>query len=67
MDKLCRREGAPRKATPIYRTKDVRLFFNSVQRSLAIMQSAGVQASCGREETDREIVLTIHIAKERAL
>lgn len=52
-----------RKAIPIYRTKDVRLFLNTLRRSLALMQSAGVQARCGREETEREITLTIHIPK----
>ena len=63
IDRLCRREENPRKAVPIYRTKDVRLFLNTVKRSLAIMQSAGVNATCGREETDHEITLTIHIPK----
>ena len=63
IDKLCREKDTPRKAVPIYRTKDVRLFLNTVNRSLAIMQSAGVNARCGREETEHEITLTIHIPK----
>ena len=46
-----------------YRIRDVRLFLNTVKRSLAVMQSAGVNARCGKEETDREITLTIHIPK----
>lgn len=53
----------PRKATPIFRTKDVRLFFNAMKRSLAIMQSAGINAHYGQEENDEEITLTIHIPK----
>ena len=53
----------PRKAAPVYRIRDVRLFLNTVKRSLAMMQSAGVDARCGREETDHEITLTIHIPK----
>ncbi|HIT32350.1 MAG TPA: ParB/RepB/Spo0J family partition protein [Candidatus Enterenecus stercoripullorum] len=61
IDRLCRKPR--RKAIPLYRTKDVRLFLNTIQRGLAVMQSAGVQAHCGREETDREITLTIHIPK----
>ena len=61
VDKLCR--GVPRKAVPIYRSKDVRLFLNTLQRGLAVMQSAGVQAHCGREETDQEVILTIRIPK----
>lgn len=55
-----RKKGGP---TPIYRTRDVRLFLNTIQKSLNIMNSAGVNARCGREETDREITLTIHIPK----
>ena len=62
VDRLCRKPL--RRAKPIYRTRDVRLFLNTVQRGLAVMQSAGVQAQCGREETDREITLTIHIQKQ---
>ncbi len=63
IDRLCRREAAPRKAAPVYRFRDVRLFLNTVKKSLAVMQSAGVDARCGREETDNEITLTIHIPK----
>ena len=54
---------APKKAVPIYRTRDVRLFLNTIRRSLSVMQAAGVKASCGREETDSEIILTVHIPK----
>ena len=63
IDRLCRKAEAPRKAAPIYRIRDVRLFLNTVKKSLAVMQSAGVDARCGREETDSEITLTIHIPK----
>lgn len=63
IDRLCRREAAPRRAAPVYRFRDVRLFLNTVKKSLAMMQSAGVDARCGREETDSEITLTIHIPK----
>ena len=66
IDRLCRQKDTPRKAVPIYRTKDIRLFLNTVKRSLSIMQSAGVDARCGREETDSEITLTIHIPKQSA-
>lgn len=60
--KLCR-QPVGRQAVPIYRTKDVRLFLNTIRRSLSIMQSAGVNASCGRTETENEITLTIRIPK----
>lgn len=53
----------PRRCRPIYRIKDVRLFLNTVTRGLSVMNAAGVAASCGREETDSEILLTIHIPK----
>ena len=62
VDKLLR-SPPRRKAAPIYRTRDVRLFLNTIKRSLSIMQSAGVKARCGREETDSEIILTVHIEK----
>jgi len=60
------RPRAPRRATPVYRTKDVRLFLNTIQRGLHIMNSAGVDASVGRQETEEEILLTIHIPKQQA-
>lgn len=53
----------PRKCRLIYCVKDVRLFLNTVNRGLSIMNAAGVAASCGREETDSEILLTIRIPK----
>jgi len=63
IERLCQRGETPRRAAPVYRFRDVRLFLNTVKRSLAVMQSAGVDARCGREETDSEITLTIHIPK----
>jgi len=61
------RPRPPRRATPIYRTKDVRLFLNTIQKGLHIMNSAGVDASVGREETEEEILLTIHIPKQQTV
>ena len=63
IDRLCGERVAPKKATPVYKIRDVRLFLNTVNRGLAVMQSAGVKAHCGREETENEITLTIHIPK----
>ncbi len=63
IERLCQKAAAPRKAAPVYRFRDVRLFLNTIKKSLAVMQSAGVDARCGREETDQEITLTIHIPK----
>ena len=53
----------PKARRPVYRIRDVRLFLNSVTKGLSIMNAAGIAASCGREETEREILLTIHIPK----
>lgn len=63
INRLCGGRKVPRRAAPIYRIRDVRLFLNTVDRGLAVMQSAGVNAQCGREETESEITLTIHIPK----
>lgn len=63
IDRLCGKGKAPRKAKPVYRIKDVRLFLNTVKRGVEVMQSAGVNAKCGREETENEITLTIRIPK----
>lgn len=63
IDRLCQHVEPPRRAAPVYRFRDVRLFLNTVKKSLAVMQSAGVNARCGHEETDSEITLTIHIPK----
>lgn len=57
---------APPKAKPskpIFILKDVRLFLNTVTRGLSMMQSAGVQACCQRQDTDDEILLTIRIPR----
>lgn len=48
---------------PTFIVKDVRLFLNTVTRSLDLMRSAGVDAQCRREDTDDEILLTIHIPR----
>lgn len=50
---------------PTFIIKDVRLFLNSLDRSLGIMRSAGVDAACDRKDTEDEIVLTLHIPKRR--
>ena len=44
--------------------KDVRLFLNTITRSLDIMRSAGVDAQCNREDNEEEILLTIHIPRK---
>lgn len=56
----------PRGKKPLIYIKDIRLFLNTLNRGLSMMNQAGVDASCGREETDEAIVLTITIPKTTA-
>ena len=45
--------------------KDVRLFLNSLDRSLRLVRDAGIEAVSDRTETEDEILLTIHLPKGR--
>jgi len=56
-------EIQPPKGRTTYIIKDVRLFLNSINRSMDLMRRSGVHADCGRQETDDEILLTIRIPK----
>ena len=61
-------EEAPEKPEP-KRTlilKDVRVFLNSLNRSLDLMKQGGIDAGVKREETDDSLILTISIPKNRA-
>lgn len=53
----------PPRGRSTYIIKDVRLFLNSVDRGLHLMRQAGVDAGRNRQDTDREILLTIRIPK----
>ena len=48
---------------PTFLVKDVRFFLNTLTRGLDLMRSAGVDAQYLREDTDNEILLTIHIPR----
>lgn len=48
---------------PVYVLKDVRLFINTLTRGMSMMQQSGIDAKCGRDETEQEIILTIKIPK----
>ena len=52
---------APRKPRRVFVVKDVRLFLNTVNRGMALMRAAGVDAQCQQEDRDGEILLTIRI------
>ena len=56
-----RHQPPQRRAT--YIIKDVRLFLNSVERGLRLMQQSGVDACCGRQDTEEEILLQIRIPR----
>ena len=45
--------------------RDLRLFLNTVNHSLELVKDAGFRAHAKQEETDEEIVLTIHLPKQR--
>ena len=55
--------ASPKRKKPTFILKDVRLFLNTVTRSMDLMRSAGVDAKCQREDSEREICLTIRIPK----
>jgi len=49
----------------VYVIKDVRLFLNSVDRSMENIRRAGVDARCDKQESEDEITITIQIPKRR--
>lgn len=51
---------------PIYVIKDVRLFLNSVNRSMETIRRAGVDAKYEKQESDEAITITIQIPKKKA-
>ena len=55
-----------RRPRRVFVVKDVRLFLNSLNRGMALMRSAGVDAQCSREDREGEILLTIHIPRSPA-
>ena len=55
----------PARKPPRYLFRDVRVFLNTLDRNLEMIRSAGIDCACGREETDREIVLTIRLPKQK--
>ena len=58
---------AGEKKKPVIVLSDVRLFLNSVSRGMDVMKRSGIAAESVRKETEKDIVLTIRIPKERAV
>jgi ParB family chromosome partitioning protein len=45
--------------------KDVRIFLNTLSRSMEVMKQGGIAADMRRQETDNELILTINIPKKK--
>ena len=52
------------KRRTLFVLKDVRVFLNSLSRSLDLMKQGGIDAGLEKHETDTELVLTISIPKQ---
>lgn len=63
--RLAALQSTPPAGRQTFIIKDVRLFLNSVDRGLRLIRDAGIDAACGREETEDDIFLTIRIPKRR--
>ena len=63
VDQLLSGGPPPPRKRPTFIVKDVRIFLNTITHSLDVMRSAGVDAQCDREDTEEEILLTIHIPR----
>ena len=64
---LSNAEKSPEKpdARRTFILKDVRVFLNTVSRSLELMKQGGIEAGMQREETEDALILTISIPKSR--
>ena len=56
-------ESTPPAGRRTFIVKDVRLFLNSLDRGLKLIRDAGIDADCGRVDTEDDILLTIRIPK----
>lgn len=65
LDAAKEEEESTQKKKPSYIIKDVRLFLNSINRSLGIMRDSGVAAVYDKSETDEDIILMITIPKKK--
>ena len=62
-------EGQQEAAEPkrTFVLKDVRIFLNSLSKSLDLMKQGGIDAGMKREETEDSLILTISIPKNKAV
>ena len=62
VDKLISPPPPPQpKKNPVYHIRDVRFFLNTIDRSVRLMQSAGVQATSCQDKKDGVLTLTVRI------
>ena len=64
-NRLAALQSTPPQRRRTFILKDVRLFLNSVDRGLRMVRDAGIHADYDRQETERDILLTIRIPKGR--
>ena len=63
--RLAAQKAAKPKGRKAYILKDVRLFLNSLDRSVRLMRQSGVAAEVSKEEREEEILLTIRIGRKK--
>lgn len=56
----------PIRKKPLFVMKDVRVFMNTLNRSLDLVRQGGIDATLSRAETDADLVFTVRIPKEQA-
>ncbi len=53
----------PLRRKSLFVMKDVRVFMNTLNRSLDLVRQGGIDARLSRQETEEDLVLTVHIPK----
>ena len=59
------KESQAARRRSVFLMKDLRLFLNTLDRSLSLMRSGGIDAQLRREETEEAVVVTVRIPKNR--
>jgi len=60
-----REEAEKPRGKTLFVLKDVRVFLNTLSRSMDVMKQGGIDAELDKKETDDELVLTINIPKKK--
>lgn len=67
IDTLLKKKDTETEKKRTFVLKDVRLFLNTVSRSIDMMKQGGIDADMERKETDDSLILTISIPKPTAV